>query len=281
MFMNIDAKYPALARMARSQGYTLEALGRGAHFKRDKYIGLADSCDLALKDSPLWANADHHNYLATLDAFVNRLLPNNVACKKIWGKLVGASSAFLDTVVEAAWALHFWDNNVHAVIEKPFNPSYARSKDADLFVTIDGRNFWLDALNVGPNRPYLPAPKAIPRWVGLAPFEEVASKLAWRAKTKYKEKFKDAIRSGQLQRSSVGVLLCILKMEKVVLPQFLADPLMNAKMPPPAILFDEQSPFFDLVSVHTLRGNDDTNLLRPVGILEWIRPSAEGFFENR
>jgi len=271
--LDVDARYPALSSLAESQGRTLNTIAKGAHLSDLRYLRLADCCNLALSDSPRWG-IDAYNYLATIDEWVRRFESDALACKKVWQKLVGGSpSVFLDTVVELAWGLYFLDQGLPVSLEHQFDPLDPTSKDADVVVTWGGTKYWLDILNIGPNKPDPPletqgAPLI---WRPTAGRDEVAVSLSNRAKLKYDDKFKSAVRSGSLVGSSVGVLLCVLKVEKSVIPQFFSALVHRLETPPPPGLFDEQHPGLSVVWVHTLRARDKSDLLQPSSIVKWSR----------
>jgi hypothetical protein len=146
--MDIDAQYPALSSLAQEHRYTLKKLGKMTQPTKIGYLGLGNCCYEILNNAPRWAGCDSYNYLFTLDKFLNKLPIENPAHQKLWRKLTGNQSVFLDTVVEAAWALHFWDKGLSALFEQLLDPSKPTGKDADIVVILDGTKYWLDALSV-------------------------------------------------------------------------------------------------------------------------------------
>jgi hypothetical protein len=253
--MDVDARYPALAALAQLQGHTLNKLAKNAAEHRG-YVVLSDCCQVVFNDLredwPLGA----YNYLATLDELIRKLGVASPECRKIWQKLNnGPPSKFLDKVVEAAWALYFWDNGHAVSLEKQFDPLDKNSKDADVVVTLEGIERWLDVSSVDIGEP------ACAPFLPLRSREELIDILADRARKKYREKFKDAVRSGPLRGCSVGVLLCMLKSVKEMTMQFWMD---GVKPPPPSGLFSaEETPGLDLVYVCGFYCDQKSDILRP------------------
>jgi hypothetical protein len=260
--MDVDTQFSALSVLAREHKYKLNDLGKMTHPKDKGYLGLGVCCHNVLKNAPRWAGCDSYNYLATIDEFIKKFSTNTPARQKLWEKLTGSRSAFLDTVVETAWALDFLEKGVPVLFEEPFS----NGKDADIVITLDGKKHWLDALSVdfeqlGFSLPTMDNPFAQP-----PTREQLISELAKRAKKKYDDKFKDAVTSGSLLGSSVGVLLCVLKEEAVIVPQ-----LYDIKPPPPPRLFCDETLGLNLVWVHILRANQSSDVLKPYGLIQWIR----------
>jgi len=272
--MDLDTNYPELSSLAQSQGYTLNRLGAFPPNSDEKYLGFGSCCNFVLNNYPYWEPGNPYNYLATLNEFLRKLQPERSVSEKIWKKLTGGSpSVFLDTVTEAVWALYFLDNGKHVFLEKSFDPSNPKSKDADMVVTLDGKECWLDALSVGPNIPRSFTPLHEPRSIARLPIEKVITNLANRAKEKYRRKFKEAVKSGLL--SSSGILLCILKIESEVIPQYVVNRLNNIETTPPVDLFGDKNPGLDRVWVHTFRPCETYGLLRPFSIVKWSKTGNE------
>jgi hypothetical protein len=271
--MNVDAQFPALSFLAQSKGRekTLNQLGKDAHPKDDKYLGLADCCQAVLNDRPRWV-VDEYNYLATLNEFISRLPDNPGVRKKIWDKLknIGHPTAFLDTVVEAAWALYFWDNSIPTDgLEMQLDPSKPKGKDADIVLTCKGIKYWLDAYSVQLDQQLeylISSMKA--RKVSRPPYQEIITELTAHAKKKYDDKFKATVNSGSLRGSSVGVLLCVLKAEKIVIPPLSHTLGVEESLPPE---LSETCPGLDIVWIHTFRLRKGSDLLKPIQIRKWIR----------
>ena len=266
--MDIDSKYPALSRFARTQGRTLKQLAKEAQ-PHDDYLKLTDCCQFVVNKVPRWSHADCYNYLATIDELFNRLGPNQELQKKFWNKLRGrgSSSTFLDTISEAAWALYFSDEGRTYSIEVPFYDSNQKTKDADISVSIDGSDLWLDVVNVEfrplsakrNNNFFMPSVEKSQKYV--------ISKLKKKAISKYDKKFKHAILSGTLTGASVGVLICISKSEASVMLPFRE----NLHQPPPIDLFSDNRPGLNVVCVHTLAACANADYLLPLPIFTWAR----------
>jgi hypothetical protein len=272
MTIDVDHLYPHLSALAKSQRTTLNELGKRANPQHNNFIGLADCCWIFLNHNKYarWANAGSANYLATLDEHLKALADLTV-CKKFWRKLVKRNStSFLDTVVEAAWAIYLRDKGYTVQDEVPFDPTGKKSKkDADLVVTIDGKDWWLDAFSMGANQNNpLGSIPAVPFQRSL---DTVVDELAKKACNKYDDKFKAVIRSGLLKGSSIGVLLCVIKREQSVIPKFFPQLLNGTKVQAPLFLFDTKRPSFDLVWVHTLRSREGSDILKPYELCKWMR----------
>ncbi len=267
MNMNIDALYPALSSLAQSKGRgTLKECGARGNPKSDKYWNLDDSCWSVLNKQPRW-RCDPYQTLKTFDEFIGRLPANSPTRRKIWDKIVGNESAYLDAVVETAWALHFWDNGKTALLEVPFDSANPKSKDADVVVTLDGVKHWLDATSIKLNENDFPVPTVNNPFVQIRPDDDVLARLASKARNKYEEKFGAAVRSGLFKEEFLGVLLCTLKSEKEVLPVF--DFGLLPPPPPPPGLLDDKRPGLNLVWVHTLNPSQDSEILQPWVISKW------------
>lgn len=255
--MDVDSKYPALSALAQTEGHSLCALGASAA-SEGKYFRLSGCCHWVLNELPHVNAPDPYSYLATIDALLRRIPNESLMCRKVWKKLVGGvPSAVLDMVVEASWILHFWDSGHQATIEEPFDPADPNSKDADIVVMLDSSKHWLDVLNIslaGPNESIISNEKT-----------DLVSVFANRAKRKYKDKFRAAVISGIINHASVGILLCILKSEEAMVPFLTSTPT------PPSKLFGPSSPGLNIVWTHTLRTDQNSDVLRPFPIIKWSR----------
>jgi hypothetical protein len=271
MIPDVDHSYPDLSVLAKSQGTTLNELGKRSRPPHSNLITLDDCCWIFINHNKYarWANAGAANYLATLDEYVKVL--DLTVRKKFWKKLVKRnSSSFLDTLVEAVWGIYFRDRGHVVRYEVPFDPTGKKTKkDADLVVTIDGKEWWLDAISMASRENNslgrIPAP---PFQISL---DTVVDELAKKACNKYDRKFKAVILSGLLQGSSVGVLLCVIKREESVIPQFFTQPKYGTEVQPPSYLFDTKHPSLDLVWVHTLRALAGSDILKPIPLCKWMR----------
>ena len=265
--MDVDVRYPRLSSLAQLHRKTLKNIGENAIPKHGTYLGFGECCYQVLHDYPRWGDCDVYNYLHTLDEFVSRIPANTPTRRKLWDKITDCGNAFLNAVVEAAWALYFWDNGyLQVCLEVPFDPSGLKSeKDADVVVTIDGMKHWLDATSIQPSESEFPP---MPQGISFGPIEipeEVITKLADKAREKYQDKFEEAVHSGFFKDEVLGVLLCVLKFEKQV--DFLTE--FNLSLPPPKGLLDNEKPGLNLVWVHTLRASRDSDILRPSTIAKW------------
>jgi hypothetical protein len=256
--MNVDFQYPALSSIAKTQGFTLQQLAENACLQSDKLLRLCDCCQMARDDYPHW-RVDHYHYLATIDEFIKKLQGNDHAQMMIWQKLVSdklfrkTPSIFLDTVAEAAWAIHFINGGWQIKLEVPF-----QNKNADIVLVIKGKEFWLDVINVELHHIHRSK-------------EGIISAIAKRAIKKYTNKFKKAVLSGPLQGASTGILLCFLKSEKYVVPPLLIDYLHGAELPPPPELFSSKNIGLDMVWGHTLTSLHDKEYLQPEPLIKWFR----------
>src|SRR5579871_4037534 len=115
--MDVDAQYPNLSSFVSSKTRpTLNQIGVNAALTNDNdYFSLESSCWAVLTDQPNWRGGPHQT-LKTLDEFIRRL-PPNTPTRRIRDKICSKGSEYLDTVVEAAWALHFWAQGIEVHLE--------------------------------------------------------------------------------------------------------------------------------------------------------------------
>jgi hypothetical protein len=260
MGLDIDNKYSALSSLVSSQSngrYNLYKLGKGAQNLGDRYLNLSYCCYEIINNAPRWPAGDSYNYLSTLDAFAKNINNDTNTCKKFYDKLIkrGSESAFLDTIVEATWAVYFWNSGFVPVLEKPFDPTNPHSKDADLVISLNGIEYWLDILSVDLDGSNSSGVKLANSTIGRPSREGLLAELTKRSKRKYDKKFKNAVRMELLKTAHVGVLLCIFKSDKYIIPSFFPDLEEGIDFPPPAKLFGNQRPRLNLIWVHTLRLN--------------------------
>jgi hypothetical protein len=271
--MDIDAKYPALSELAVANSLNLSTIADSAH-DHDEYLTLADCCQLARDEAPRWS-VDHYHYLATLNLFL-KLLPNYVtnsvksSFKNIWERLYKRSnSAFLDVLAEATWVIHLHSIVADFKIDVPFNTPDG-TKDADIKLCSNGNAIWLDVVNVQLT-PLLN--EKYPRFVCFKTEiaqERILSKLCYRAVKKYNKKFKEALVSGSLHNASVGILICIVKSAKNVIPPFIGELKEGIPVPPPSGLFSKTRPGLNLVKVFNLGQKDGQEHLEPIPVFEWV-----------
>ncbi len=266
--MNVDQCYPALASLAATHGRTLSELEKCSHSKGESFLSLGDCLSMVAGRWPTLQVGGPHHYLATLETCLGRLPPE--ARDGFWHKLNTAPSGFLDTVVEATWAIYFWDRGVLVAVEEPFDRSNGDGKNADFVVSRLGKKYWLDAKCIHPSQSHN-SPSRRPETK-----ERVIHFLATEARRRYREKFSGAEKSGQLGDSSAGVLLCVHAFEPSVIPPLLSDILDGTKLPAPPCLFDWRHPNFGTVCVHTIRPRGDSLLLGPVCLGMWTRSESDG-----
>jgi hypothetical protein len=264
--MDVDAQFPSLSSFVQSKTKrALNQYGAGCKPKKGDYWNLESSCWAVLTDRMRW-KCDPYQTLKTLDEFIRRL-PPKTPTHTIWIKISAKGSGFLDTVVEATWALYFWANGNDVTLEQPLDPNKPKGKNADLVVTLNGIKHWLDATSIKLNESDFPVPTVTKPFVQMRPDADLLAKLADKARDKYEEKFGTAVRSGLLKNASLGVLLCVVKSEQEVLPAFnfgfLSPP------PPPPGLLDDKRPGLNLVWVHSLEPSQDSDILQPWVIAKW------------
>jgi len=273
--MNIDLEFPALARLCSDFGESLTELASRAR-DHPGYISLADCCFLAQAGAPAWSHADSHDYLKTLNVFLEHFLSPALSRKEFWRKISnGSETQFLDTVAEAAWALHFRDRGVPIDIDVRIAPHTRNRKDADFRIGQPGHALWLDvnSIEVAPPEPKGPTSQARP---SRPRTQEAVVALAMRkAVNKYKEKFEKAVRSGPLYGQPVGVLLGFLKAEMAIMPALMNDLELGTRIPPPPELFSDLNPGLVAVWGFNLTRAASGAYLMPNLILPWSHPDLE------
>ena len=149
--MDVDAKFPSLSSFVqRKRKRTLNEYGKDGELKNDDYWSLKSSCWAVLSDQRKWRDGPHQT-LNTLDEYIRCLPPTTPVHEIITGICAEKKSEFLDTVVEATWALQFWANGVNVNLKQPFGPKNRKGetrKNADFVVTLDGIKYWLDATSI-------------------------------------------------------------------------------------------------------------------------------------
>ncbi len=263
---DLDTRYPALSALARENHYTLNELGKACDLNNSHYLGLRECCFEVLNNFPRWAGCDCYNYLATIDEFIRKLpITDRSACKKFWKKLISNGTSLIDTMPEITGYLYFLEHNIPVAYEEPFDPSNPGSKDADLVITMNGNKYWLDVLNV--EKSGFSVPTTENPFAQSPTDQELAELLSKRIKAKYDKKFRDAIIYGPLQGASVGIMLCVLKEEKHMLLQLISSqsflPLLG--------LSRDENPGLDAVWIYTLRASQNSDVLKLVPILQWVR----------
>ncbi|MFZ5442121.1 MAG: hypothetical protein ACOZQL_19090 [Myxococcota bacterium] len=259
---NLATTFPNLERLASSQGTSL-ALLAARPGDETAFLNLASSCwwvaSGLLRQE---AVADPYGYLATLDAFLGSFTETELPRQKFWNKIKNPNaSAFLDTVAEAAFSVQLRQGGQQVRIEQPFAAAQG-SKDADILLTANGTDHWLDVICLDPHEDVIAG-----GFVQQGP-TQLAELFSRAVERKYNKKFRDAVANGPLQGASVGVLACILKYEAALVPLVLfGHPLPE---PPPALF--QQCPGLSVAWVHTLRKPvANTDLLVPMPVLRWFR----------
>jgi hypothetical protein len=289
--MDVDTEFPHLSWLAMTEGKQKQPLS--AYVASD-WPGDNDYWTLrtALRDvinRPADLNHlgsrpfNRRQHLRTLDEAASRL-PSDMDKRRLWKKVsTGKGNQFLDTVVEAAWALYFLElEGCTLKLEERFPQAGQGRKNADFLVTtVDSARYWLDAKSFEIN---LPGPKAsmvvndicskeffaeiervaIDNFVNPRQLQRVPDMLARKAKEAYNCKFGRAVPDQSFKGEFRGILLCVVKSEDPVLPAAKFD-----CIPPPPGLLDDAAPGLNLVWVHTLRAPDGSQVLRPKMIGEW------------
>ncbi|MGA2222578.1 MAG: hypothetical protein ABSH21_12535 [Verrucomicrobiia bacterium] len=315
----MDGLYPALSKLAEeTKGKTLCSLGMSAltgnygkvsqcgqsfgecaHQKKkgnevlcDKprascdwqkdtsFLRFVDCCYMVQKDfSDCWP----HYYLATVNEFVSKISDRAVR-KRVWHKLRGSGSQFLDTVVEAAWALHFWDKKIDFKLDEQFDRSNPQSGDADFCVHHKGGSYWLEATNVDlikhdvpivkPSDPSAEQPKTKRTTISI---------LVERAERKFREKFAVNPEPTSLKGASAGILLSIQSSLRAVMSPLSTAPekiLAGDQSPLVADMFKKfanNNPALSLVLIHWLGDFAASGTLRPGYFVAW-QPSGDDQF---
>jgi hypothetical protein len=300
--IDVDLDYPSLSNLAKSQHETLRNLAKTEPTSEHEKLTLA-TC-LNLVSSERLGRQGFHQYLATLDEFVRRILPEPTVSPKrpeeIWVKLIGRRRAsaqgadaqagpFLHALVEATWYLVFSSQGISFDFERLFDRSDRKSKnrsnDADFAVELEGTTFWLDAYSVGfPQMIRKPKEtcsidgytvRFYPPRRGPADVKGVGKKVEQRVKEKYDDKFRPWVGRGELGNCPVGILLCVFESELEVVGQFLDNPAGVRSIPPSDDLFGDRYPNLEVVFVHTLQADPYSAVLRPVCLWGWTRSSNE------
>ena len=274
--MDLDLAFPALARLAVDKGTSLGALADSAQ-DHPGYLLLTDCCQMAQRGVPRWSHADNYDYLATLNVFLEEPWIEERHRKVLWEKIiVKQGSQFLDSVAEAAWALHFRDRGVLYEFEARFDPLSKTSKDAEFRLGPLGQALWLDvsSMEVGP--PDAPEVRLPRQAYPSHSRDSVVSLVVRKAVNKYKSKFKPAVLEGPLKEQPVGILLGLLKAERNLLPGLLFDMEAGHPIPAPPRLFSDENPGLAIVWVFNLTRAESGAYLMPNLIFPWCQPDVEG-----
>ena len=272
--MDVDALFPNLSSLVQAKTKkTFCQQGIDGKPENDDYWNLKSSCWSVLTDEPKWKCGPHQT-LKTFDEFIRLLPPDTYISKRksIANKICSSpqGSQFLDTLVEAVWALHYWPNGTNVSLEEPLTNS---GKDADIVVVLDGTKYWLDATSVKLSTNKFPIRTSKTPFNELMSVpsnshkEDVLAELAHKAKEKYQDKFGKGVRSGLFNGEAIGILLCVVKSEDVVLHNFNYG---NPPAPPtPEGLFDDESLGLSLVNVHTFESYPNSDILHPKVLADW------------
>jgi hypothetical protein len=260
--MNIDERYSALSALVALKGKTLAQLAAPLQDCAE-YIGLSYAAYCVENNWPRHGAVDCYDYLGTLNAFAERIADVPHVSKSLSNKLLnGRGSSFLDTVAEAAWFIYFEDAGYHPSAERPFEDVTKKNpKDADIFVSIDGRPHWLDVKSVQFKK----------EWESPLGEHNLSWKLGEKAQKKYHEKFGVARQEKLLADGVVGILLCVLKEDLRVWRSIFSS---LRPLSPPSTLFGAEDEGLDFVWIHDLaphrHGGRDIAL--PRMIADWRRP---------
>ena len=263
--VDLDALFPHVSRLVHSKGEpTLTQRAANGEIDRESALLTLDSCCWAvLTRQPEWSGSGPQHYLATLDEFMRRL-PEGTPIGSVRNKVRSKGSGFLDMVVEAGWALHFWDSGYQVSLEEPLDPGRPRGKNADFVVRVGGGRCWLDATSVSLDDDKFRM--SLGDGVKMLRHESgLVTELAQKARAKYQDKFELAAGSGMLGNDMIGILLCVIKADDV------SPHLLLSKPEPPHWLFDDQRPGLDLVCVHRLRPVRGASVVRPQVLTMWQR----------
>src|SRR5258708_3782223 len=225
IIMDVDTLFPHLSTFVqpKTKGF-LNQRGLEGEPRNGEYWNLGSSCWAVLNNQVKWSFGPHEE-LKTLDEFIHRL-PEKTPIRRIRDKICSKGSEFLDTVVEATWALHFLTNGNNVSLEEPLDTSKLAGKNADLVVTLGGVKHWLDATSIQLSEKDFPVATVADPCAQLRSSKDVSPKafadvFADKARDKYRKKFNGAVRSGLFQNEIIGILLCVVKSEQVVRPDVL------------------------------------------------------------
>ncbi|ATB32107.1 hypothetical protein [Melittangium boletus] len=261
--MDLTQSFPNLESVAQANGTSLPKLA-AKPTDPSAFLNLAASCWWVASDLTRQnVVADPYGYLATLEAFLSSFAPSELPRAKFWNKVKNPNdSAFLDTVAEAAFSLYLRQSGQQIRVEEPFSAA-SGSKDADILLTSDGNDYWLDVICIDPQQPVIANGFVVQTPATLAHL------FSRSIESKYDRKFRDAVANGPLQGKNVGVLACILKYEAAFIPLLMT----GQPLPPPSPQLFANCPGLVVGWVHSLRKlAADSDLLVPIPLLKWSRP---------
>lgn len=264
--MDVDTLFPTLSSFVKcTTKRTLNQCGAEREQKSEEYWSLESSCWVVLTDQVKWRGGPHQ-ILKTLDEFLFHL-PPNTPTRSIKNKIFSKGSTFLDTVVEAAWAVHFWSDGFDVSVEQPLNPCKPKGKNADIVVTLDGIKHWLEVTSVRLSECDFPQMSDGNQFIQMRSNSKVIPTLVKRARVKYQEKFGEGVQSGLFKDEKIGILLCVFKSEKIAMPAFRFGRWTSQSLPEG--LLDDDITRLNLVWVHTLNPSDDSDILQPWVFAKW------------
>jgi hypothetical protein len=205
---SLPSMYPALAALAESFESDLAALAVAPPSTID-LLSLKASCWWVASSQERQEHAaDPYGYLKTFDDFLVRFSAAELDRKKFWDKLNHpTSSSFLDTVGEAAIALHLRDQGCTIQLEVGFRLDSGRNRDADVVIDSPGgpERIWADVVSIRPDEFLVPDGAFSPP----AYAQDVVGMLSKRVKRKYESKFKDAV-AERVIADPVAIFVCML-----------------------------------------------------------------------
>jgi hypothetical protein len=215
--------------------------------------------------------ADPYGYLQTFDDFLMRFSETELDRKKFWAKINNPTrSHFLDTVGEAAMALHLRDQGCAIQLEVEFREGLNRKRDADIVVVAAGGagKIWTDVVSIRPDEFAVPDGAFSP--IGYT--QDVAALLTKRVNRKYEDKFKLAVAGGSIT-DPVAIFVCMLKCEEILAPLI---PLQRLGFAPdvsaPSDLWTK-CPGLALAHTHRVVKHTGSDRLFPESFTTWTRPA--------
>ena len=269
--LDLDARFPVLSALALSHRRGLNRRADSLARPADHFLGLSECCWEA-RHGRRGVAIGPMNYLATLDEFVCRFSSDVIAVSRVWKKLTtGGESSFLDTVAEAAWALHFLALGLSPRLDVRFDATNPDSKDADIVLVTGDDRLWLDVKNVDFTKDGFLVSQTRLSGVPRPKPEVVREAILERASREYQGKFGKAQRRGNLPvGEAVGLLLCGLKSEPIFIRAVTNGPEQLA-LPSRLRNF---APALCLVVAHRLAPRSGLDVLMPVPLVTWIDDAA-------
>jgi hypothetical protein len=267
MNRDVNILYPALSSLAKGHQTDLNTLAKKSVNNHDNYIGLADCCHYVFNNRPRRSNIDCINYLTTLNEYIQHIDP----AKKdfIWNQLTkGDKSTFLDTLVEASWYLHFTNNGFKVATPVPFYNNEFQSGDADLVVTRETTEWWLDVYSLGSEKSIFPTNNSSPVIASSKSLDDVILEIGRKAIKKFHNKFPSHVRTG---KTRLGLLICIMKREATLLRPLMRAHQNGLAVHPPPNLFSKNQNGLHIIIVNTLGTLSRSEILQPIVYCTWKR----------